>query len=497
MTVTERELKLAAAPSFRMPPLDEVAGDVTAAPQEPERLATTYFDTDDLRLARWGVSFRHRAGQGWTVKLPSEDDATLLSRPEITFAGNGRRPPAAAVDLVRAFIRSDELRPQTRLRTIRRRTELRDVEGRLVADVVDDEVSVLEGRRLAARFRELEVEIGEATPPGLLDEIVEILRREGAGVPDPTPKYIRALGPRASRPPEIALPELASGATAGDVVHRALAASVVRLIEHDPVMRLDADPEGVHQARVATRRLRSDLRTFRSLVEPVWSTALRDELGWLAGILGTVRDGDVMLERMRKRVSQLPPTNARGAARVVETLEAARDAAHVELLAALRGDRYIALLDRLVAAANTPALLLEADLPASSVLPGLVRRPWRSLAKRVKSLGERPTEEELHDIRIRTKRVRYAAEAVAPLVGRQARVFADRAARLQEVLGDLNDAVVAEDWLREWARGSRSVQGAFAAGELAGLERAAAERSRSRWQSAWKELSSPRLRAWM
>ena len=256
------------------------------------------------------------------------------------------------------------------------------MEGRLVADVVDDEVSVLEEdvwRRGSASSRSR----SETPRRGLLEEIVERLHRAGAGAPDPTPKYIRALGPRAAQPPEIALDELASGATAGDVVRRALAASAVRLIEHDPVMRLDADPEGVHQARVATRRLRSDLRTFRPLVEPVWATALRDELGWLGGILGSVRDGDVMLERMRKRVSQLPPTNARGAARVVGTLEAERDAAHSELLALLRSERYVSLLDRLVTAANVPALLLEADLPASSVLPGLVRQPWRSLARRV------------------------------------------------------------------------------------------------------------------
>jgi CHAD domain-containing protein len=495
--LTEREIKLAVAPSFRMPNLDGLADGVTAVPQEHERLSTTYLDTDDLRLARWSVSLRHRAGQGWTVKLPNQGDDGLLARPELTFTGNGRRPPAGAVDLVRAFIRTDELRPQTRLRTIRKRTELHDTEGRLVADVVDDEVSVLEGRRLAARFRELEVEIRDATPHELLEDIVERLRDAGAGAADPTPKYIRALGPRASQPPEIAVDELVSGATAGDVVRRALAASVVRLIEHDAIMRLDADPEGVHQARVATRRLRSDLRTFRALVEPVWAAALRDELGWLAGILGSVRDGDVMLERMRTRASELPTTNARGAARVIGSLEAERDEAHAELLSTLRSERYVSLLDRLVSAANAPALLLEADLPASSVLPGLVRQPWEKLALRVKALGDRPTEEELHDIRIRTKRVRYAAEAVAPLVGKQARVFAAAAARLQEVLGDLNDAVVAEAWLREWARGSRSTQGVFAAGELAGLERAAAERCRSRWKKAWKELSAPKLSSWM
>jgi CHAD domain-containing protein len=115
----------------------------------------------------------------------------------------------------------------------------------------------------------------------------------------------------------------------------------------------------------------------------------------------------------------------------------------------------------------------------------------------VKSLGPAPTDVELHDVRIRTKRVRYAAEAVTPLVGKQARAFAAAAAALQEALGDLNDAVVAERWLREWASRSRSSRGVFAAGELAGLEQAAAQRSRARWRKAWRGLASPRLRSWM
>jgi CHAD domain-containing protein len=480
-----------------MPELAGLAEGVVASPSEPERLSTTYFDTDDLRLARWGVSLRHRLGEGWTVKLSSESDGTVLTRPELTFPGNGRRPPAAAVDLVRAFTRAAELTAQTRLRTVRHRVELTDAAGNVVADVVDDEVSVLEGRRLAARFRELEVEIRDETPPELLETLLDRLRVAGAGEPDPTPKYVRALGPRAELPPEVAVSRLASGATAGEVVRRAIAASVVRLIEHDPVMRLDADPEGVHQARVSTRRLRSDLRTFRSLLDPAWVTALREELSWLAGILGSVRDGDVMLARMRARAGELPETTAGGVARVLATLETARDEAHAELLATLRGERYLALLDRLVDSANAPALLLEADRPAAEVLPGLVRRPWRSLEKSARALGEEPTDESLHAVRISTKRVRYAAEAVAPLVGRQARLFASAAADLQDVLGDLNDAVVAEGWLRDWTRGSRSIQGAFAAGELAGLERARAERYRARWRKAWKQLSTPKLRSWM
>jgi CHAD domain-containing protein len=331
----------------------------------------------------------------------------------------------------------------------------------------------------------------------LAEELVERLRHAGAGAPGPTPGYIRTLGPRASQPPEVLVPRLGSGATAGDVLRRAIAASVVRLTKHDTVMRLDTDPEGVHQARVATRRLRSDLRTFRPLLDREWASALRDELGWLARALGVVRDGDVLLERMRTRVAQLPQVNARGAASVVATLEAARGEAHGELLVTLRGERYLALLDRLVAAANAPALLPEADLPALTVLPRLVRRPWRGLARRVKALGDPPADEELHAVRIEAKRVRYAAEAAAPLLGRQARAFARAAAALQEVLGELNDAVVAEEWLRDWAGRSRSTLAAFAAGELAGLERAEAQETRARWRKPWKELSSPRLRSWM
>jgi CHAD domain-containing protein len=280
-------------------------------------------------------------------------------------------------------------------------------------------------------------------------------------------------------------------------VRRAIAASVVRLIAHDSVMRLDTDPEGVHQARVATRRLRSDLRTFRPLLDREWATALRDELGWLARALGVVRDHDVLLERMRARAAQLTEVNARAAAPIVATLEAARGEAHAELLQTLRGKRYLALLGRLVEAANAPALLLEADLPAPTVLPALVRRRWRGLARGVKALGDPPSDEELHAIRIEAKRVRYASEAVMPLLGRQARAFARAAAALQEVLGDLNDAVVAERWLHDWAGTSGSTQAAFAAGELAGLERAAAQEIRARWRKAWKELSSPRLRSWM
>jgi CHAD domain-containing protein len=490
----ERELKLAATPEFRMPSIFGLVGPIVRqAP--PERNETTYYDTEDLRLARWGASLRHRPGEGWTVKLPAERDAPFLVRPEIVFEGNGGSPPAAAVELVRGFVRTGELHESVRMTTLRRRTELHDTDGQLIAGVVDDAVSVHNGS--AAAFRELEVEIGEEMTPSLLDALVERLRQAGAGSPDQTAKYIRALAPTAPLTPEIAVAELGPEASAGDVVRRALALSVIRLVRHDSVVRLDLDPEGVHQARVATRRLRSDLRTFRPLVDRHWSTALRDELGWIAQILGEVRDGDVLLGRLRARASELSGPLEGAAAPVLASLEESRNASFVVLLDALRSERYLELLDRVVEAARNPVLRDEASALAIETIPALVRRPWHKLEKRASKLPHDPTHAQLHEVRIRTKRARYAAEAAAPVVGKPARALGHAAARLQDVLGDLNDASVAAGWLDKWASRAGPGEAATAAAELAELERGAARDLRGDWRAAWDELADPKLRAWM
>ena len=492
----ERELKLAATPDFRMPSIYGLVGPIVRqAP--PERNETTYYDTDDLRLARWGASLRHRPGEGWTVKLPAERDAPFLVRPEIVFEGNGGSPPPAAVELVRAFVRTEELHESVRMTTLRRRTELHAADGQLIGGVVDDAVSVHNGGTSASGFRELEVEIGDEMTPALLDALVERLRQAGAGAPEQTAKYIRALAPAAPLSPEIAVAELGPDASAGDVVQRALGLSVIRLIRHDAVVRLDLDPEGVHQARVATRRLRSDLRTFRPLVDREWSTALRDELGWIARFLGEVRDGDVLLGRLREKAGALPDELQNAATTAISDLQASRDNALTTLLDALRSSRYVELLDRLVDAAAAPVLRDDASAPAAGAIPALVRRPWHKLEKRAGKLPEDPTNAQLHEIRIRTKRVRYGAEAAAPVAGKPARAFAHAAARLQDVLGDLNDADVAAGWLDTWAARAGAGEGARAAEALADLERDDAAGLRDRWRAAWDELAEPKLRAWM
>ena len=491
---TEREVKLAASAAFRMPSLDGLGDDVLTIPHDAERLQTVYFDTADFRLARWGVSLRHREGQGWTTKLPSEDGGgDLLIRGEFTFPGEeATTPPDEAVDLIRAYARTAALLPVVRLRTIRRTIQLLDLDDRLLGDVVDDEVSVLSGRRIAARFREIEVEITDDTPDGLLEEVLGRLRAAGAGAPDPTPKYERAVGPLASQPPEVEVSPLTPAATVSQVLGRALALSVIQLLRHDAVMRLDADAEGVHQARVASRRLRSDLRTFRATLDPEWAQPLREELRWLGAVLGEARDADVLFARLQGRTEMIPPTEAPGVAQVIEALQQRRKESHTVLMESLGSERYVALLDRLVEAAREPVVLLDKDVPVEAIAADLLDGPWSHLRRTVKAAGRRPGDVELHTVRIRAKRARYAADALVPILGKPARRFAEATAGLQTTLGEHNDAVVAGSWLRTWAAVRRSGDAAFAAGMLAGIERAAATEAQRRWRKAWKGVVAAR-----
>ena len=499
-------MKLGAGPAFHLPDLNGVVDGVTVTPPEAVRLETVYFDTPDLRLARWGVSLRYRAGEGWTLKLsPSpvrgegqgegREPAGLLERDEITFSGGPKKPPAAAVALVRAYVRKSELVPVARLSTIRRRVRLVGADGGRLAEVVDDEVSVRDGRRVAARFREIEVELAGANgSEAVVAPLVERLRSAGAGAPDPTPKHIRALGPRAMEPPEVAPLPVNPESPAREVIRTVLSESVAAILRNDPIVRLGTDPEAVHQERVATRKLRSHLRTFGPLLELEWTEPLRAELGWLGMALGSVRDREVLLERLRERAKSLPASDARSAASLLHILEIEIESLRKKLDADLESTRYIELLEQLVAAAQSPACTLDADQAASAVLPPLATGPWRRLRGAVRQLPEQPTDPELHRIRILAKRARYAAETVAPVLGSGATAFAKAAAKLQTILGEHQDSVTAQAWLR-----SARVTGrrAFVAGQLIAMEHLAAQKARKDWPKVWAALDRKALRKWM
>lgn len=288
-----------------------------------------------------------------------------------------------------------------------------------------------------------------------------------------------------------------SEATLAEVAAAALASGAERLLRNDALLREGEEGaiEAVHQMRVATRRLRSDLRTFRSAFDASGASELRAELGWLAELLGAARDADVLCERLSARSQALDPESRQAVAEALAALAEQRASAHARLLKALSGERYGILFERLRTMPSSPAVdsnddSARANQPARQALPSVLRRTWRRLEKRVRSLAQTPADDELHEVRIAAKRCRYAAEACAPALGEPAARLARACKRLQAVLGELNDAAIAERWLREWAAGAQTSSSARAAEELARFERDSADRARARWRKAWERTLS-------
>ena len=490
-----RGLRLEVPITFSPEPLDAIDASASVIAEPMRRLRTTHWDTADLRLARWGVALEHSADQGWVLRLPATSEGMAApDGAELHFDGGPERPPEQTLQLVRAYARRAPIELVARLVTVTGETVLLDAQGEVLARLVDDTVSVYSGPRITQRFREIDV-FSDSGP--LLDMIATRYQAAGAQPARPRALVARALGLVGTPPPEIGSVTLGGAATAGDVVRRALSLSVIRLIRHDPGVRLGIDAEDVHQARVATRRLRSDLRTFRPLLEETWAESLRDDLRWLGGELGRVRDAEVLRDRLRAAATTLPAADRRSALAIVAPLGAQVRSARRHLLIGMDTDRYLEVIDHLVAAARKPVLTELAASPAREVLPGLVRKPWRSLKSgAIAARGEVP-DEQLHDLRIRAKRCRYAAEAAAAATGKHAAKFAREVAALQEILGELHDAVVAEAWLRERSAAPRVHETAlFAAGELVALQRDAAEGARTGWPAVWKRVEEGWSGAW-
>lgn len=289
-------------------------------------------------------------------------------------------------------------------------------------------------------------------------------------------------------------PELPPQTSIGALIGHTIGIAVHAMREHEEGVREGADPDHVRKTRVAVRRLRSNLRTFGGFLRGEAVDPLIEELGVLGTELGRVRDREVLQARLRALAKVLPETDRKLAVELVERLEAEISAAREEAVKYLDSERYPDLLEKLGGIASEPPLAGESDRPAIEVAAELAREPWLRLRRGVRKLKKNPEDDELHRARILAKRSRYAATAFAPVVGSRAADFARAAAGLQDILGEHQDAVTAETWLAATPLEGRA---AFVAGQLAGLERAAAVEARGKWKQAWEELDREELRTWM
>jgi CHAD domain-containing protein len=407
---------------------------------------------------------RRRVEQGrsvWQLKLPRSNGRLELE------ADGGPVPPDDLTAPLASVLSSRPLEPLVTLRTRRQPFSVR-AGDRELAEIVLDEVDIVAGTHAEHAFSELEVERREAEADELR-ALVKQLEAAGARPARSATKLERVLGAPAPAAP-------AEGPVA--VLAAAFAAQLASLHAHDPGARLGGDPEDVHQLRVATRRARAYLRVGRPLLDQTWSEPLRAELGWLGRALGPVRDLDVLLDHLRSEAAALGAEDESAAAPLLAKLEGERESLQAGVLEALGSDRYRALLSSLEEASRTPHALGDDELPS---LEELAAAEARKLRKRARRIRPDSPDEELHVVRIRAKRVRYAAE----LLG--AKPVVDRAKVVQDVLGEHQDAVVAEERLRALARGSRGRAG-LAAGRLVERQHERRRAARAAFPKAWRRL---------
>ena len=478
-------------------------------------------------------------------------------------------PPSEVSKLLAGVTFAEPLVPIARLSSTRRRTRIW-ANGQPAAEVDDDSV---EGTTLPAggapgraadkgpgsatvvSFREVEVELAEGAGQEVLDAVVARLVSAGARPSSQKSKLATVLQSAPRRPPggqdvsvlqaEKPTNKPRKSATMAGVLQDQARACLEVIVEHDPRVRLgDPDPEHVHKARVATRRLRSVLWAFRRLpredqeegiVALSWLALLRQELRWLGAAFGAARDADVRVLRLKTESEKLPPADRGAAARVIDAARSEQAVAHQQLLEVMDSERYVAALHGLEALAEgagappraaaaplsaPPAELWRyLDAPAPAAMAKLCAAQWRSARRAVRRLGGSPPDEALHRVRIEAKRLRYIAEAAAlvarPAAGRRAaQAMAAAATDLQDVLGELHDAVVGEQWLRHLAaRPLSRAQGqpdepgngestagndvALVAGELVAAARSTAEACRAAWRQKWHRLERKGLTKWL
>jgi CHAD domain-containing protein len=467
-------------------PLHLVAGEDFELPALPGRAlpsrsyTETFYDTAGGRLDRAGFALRRRVENGkgiWRLTVTSDGESAL----EVEALGGPKAPPAELEELISAASAGFAVTPVARLRTqaVGRRVKRG---SHTLAKVHLASIAVLDGSRVSESFHELTLE-PLAADRKELRQIEKALRGAGAKRSDGRRRVPAPPGTDASD-------ELPAASPGLERLRLFFGEQYARILAHDPGVRIGRDPEELHQLRVATRRLRSVLRTARRLVEQSWADALRDELTWLGGELGPARDADVLLEHLRQEATGLDPADRRALRPLLTQLAKEQAAGRERALAALRSERYFALLATLESAVSAPP-------PGDDVsLSKAARKEFDRLAKAMAELAAEPSDAAVHAARIKGKRARYAAELVEDDLGRAGSRLISATKKFQDVAGEHQDSVVAEERIRALLGASRSQRLALAAGILVGRERERRTRAAAALPEAWRRVEQTAARAW-
>jgi CHAD domain-containing protein len=312
------------------------------------------------------------------------------------------------------------------------------------------------------------------------------------------------------KPAVVSLPRIKPRQPAVDLIRGALRGAMARLEAADPEARR-GEVEGIHRLRTSTRRLRSELQAVRELVEKDWREHLQQELKWLAGMLGDVRDLDILANRLLSAIKPVEQNGARaGSSETLSTgpleplfldIRQRHDRNSQALREALQGERYSDLVAALKESISEPAIKEEAWESCRTALPPLVAAAWRRLKSGGRELDIDSPDADFHEVRKSAKRARYTAELIAPALGRRAERRAKRFIRLttkvQDVLGEHQDAIVATAEIERFlADHPHDDAAASAARDLLETQHQAARTARSKYFDVWRKLGRKKSVRW-
>ncbi|MET0271373.1 MAG: CHAD domain-containing protein [Phenylobacterium sp.] len=463
----EIELKFLCAPGD----LGAVLAAAPAGDDESRELISVYFDTPDLALQKKGVSLRVRESKGRRVQTLKRGEGLSREEHEEQIPGDRPDPDLGPLRELLPDGQADDLKPAFNVHVTRRQRLIRyhDAEIELALDHGE-----VRGGPRASPISEVELEL-KSGPPAALFALARELSRAA-------PLYLSFDG-KASRGQALVADaplqakrkervELASGATTVEAFQAIARNALGQIAANAVVLREASDAEAVHQLRVAARRLRSALSTFKPMIRDAGLDGVTAELKWLAASCNDARDLDVFAERIGEVARDLDPQPA-GLPNLVAAVEVARAEASRSVAQTVASERFRALLIEVTAWIETGGWLEEPDLaeererPAKSFAAHALEKRRRKLAKRGRGLAK-ADDAARHQVRIEAKKLRYAAEAFASLYPAKASAgFLKALKALQEELGALNDLATAEPLA---ARLALPPDAAFAAGELAGLQ---------------------------
>ena len=458
-------------------------------PESDEKITDTYYDTEDWRFYRAGYALRVRKignDAEATMKTLSSAEGNVRRRREITEPLADDKPATLGKasgpvgGRSRPLLGGRALRPMFKIQTRRQKFALLLEDTSVSANgasgeddgagsrvhigevVLDASEIPLGGGKESTHLRRVEVEAGSGTAPtpdlrGFVDEMQFALDLRPAAISKyETGLYATGLSPDGTM--STGPVEVDPAMSLGEVAFAVLRRQFTEMRSHEPGTRIGEDPEELHDMRVATRRMRAAMKVFEGGL-PERAKWFREELRWVAGTLGDVRDLDVQVGRLEAWKGEADEESSAFLGKILDVIKKRRDGARGRMLDALDSGRYERFeksfaemlrrgpgAERRLSQSNGRSPARE---PITAAAPALISGRYRRWGKAAKRLEETSSPEAFHDLRKKGKRLRYTLEFLSEVYGKTSRKPIQHLKALQDDLGDHQDAVVAARTLRE------------------------------------------------